>query len=446
MSTNLKSVFNSLPLGVLALGLNWGTALPVFADAADSTPPGTQWTPDGTATLVQPDDPALVTPTPAPAPPAISRPDPSVVQELAQLSDQCLTLLSERNPASPTQYYEKGDWHFTNEILSCDAGPGGLAAALWKYRQSHPDTMDAAAKARQSWLYQAAVDTMERGISLHGPDGRLANPGTHDVFWYIEFANTYLLLKDTLSPETRQRWLDTMAREVTALEKSGDLPNPALANGVNPPSWKATDGWYTNGNVDLCHAAWIYLVWQATGDQKYKDLFETCWRHTLLPSQLRWKGYGLYFLKAPTKADGSDGSGYITEAQGAPGFDKEYGMLQFSILGRLYLHSRDPRVLRVTNVLCNGLLPHLNKDTMILNCLYGSRHSTLAPFATSAVPVLAWLGGRDDLTALLPDQLAKGLPPVYLENITKKENNPFAYRGYGFDMETELEAAMAAEK
>ena len=169
------------------------------------------------------------------------------------------------------------------------------------------------------------------------------------------------------------------------------MPNPTLT-GPNIAAWKRTDGWYTNGNVDICHAAWVYLVWQATGDQKYKELFEVCWRHTLLPSQIRWKGYGFFYLKKATKADGSDGSGYITEASGAPGFDRNYGMLQLSMVARLYVRSHDPRVLRLLNLLCNSLLPHLNKETMILNCLYGSRHSDFSPFATSGAPVLAWLG------------------------------------------------------
>lgn len=436
-----------LALIVLLPGLFLPAQAQATADASATPPaPVTQWTPDGTATFVQPDDPALVISSPPPAPPVINKPDPAVIQSLTELMDQCLTPLSEKSSDTDTEYYEKGDWAFKGEVLTCDAGPGGMAAILWKYRQAHPETMDAAAKARQPWLYKVAVDTMERGISLHGANGRLTNPGSHDVFWYCEFANTYLLLKDTLDAATQKRWVDTMRNEVSALEAAGDLPNPALIGQTNVAPWKGTDGWYTNGNVDIDHAIWTYLVWKATGEQQYKDLFEICWKHTLSPSQARWKGYGLYYLKVPTKEDGSDGSGYITEAAGAPGFDRNYGQLQLSFLARLYLVSHDPRVLRVMNVLCNGLLPHLDKDTMVLNCLYGSRHSDFSPFSNSGVPVLAWLGGRDDLIPMLPDQIAKADTQVYLDNAVKNENNPYAYRGYGVDLETELQAAMAASQ
>lgn len=423
-------------------------ALGMAALVADDTgatskpaPPLTQWTPDGTATLVPPDDPALVVSNPPPAPPTINKPDPEVIKSLTALIDQCLTELSEKSSPTDTMYYENGDWLFKNEVLCCDAGPGGMAAVLWKYRQEHPETMDAAAKARQPWLYKVAIETMERGIKLHGADGTLTNPGSHDVFWYGEFANTYLLLKDTLDDATQKRWLATMRGEVSALESTGNLPNPALHN--TWPPWKATDGWYVNGNVDVYHAAWIYYVWKATGDQQYKDLFELCWKHTLSPSPDRWKGYGLYYLKMPTKVDGSDGSGYITEANGAPGFDRDYGMFQLSILSRLYVVSRDPRVLRVMNVLCNALLPHLNHSTMILDCLYGSRHSDFMPFGTSGAPVLAWLGGREDLIPLLSDQVSKAEKQIYLDNMLKNENNPYAYRGYGCDLGAELQAALA---
>jgi hypothetical protein len=403
-----------------------------------------QWTPDGTATFVTPDDPALVAPTPAPpAPPAPPhvKPDPALVSEITKFMDDALTGLSVKKSPDDTQYYEKGDWIFKNEVLCCDLGPVSMAAILWKYRQTHPQTMDAAAKARQPWLHQVALESVERGISLHGPNGKLTNPGSHDVFWYMQFVNIYLILKDSLDATTQQRWLTTMRGEVAALEKSHDIPDPGA------PGYNGTDGWYTNGNVDICHAEWVYLVWLATGDQQYKNLFELCWKHTLSPN-VRWKGNGLFFLRPPIKADGSDGAGYITESNdpSRPGFDKAYGSLQMAALAELYLRSHDSRVLRVLNLLINAEMPHVDPKTLVLDATYGSRHSETVPFFTSSTPVLAWLGGRSDLLPLLPDVVPKALVFYFMRGVNLNSNDPGLYRGLGLEGATYLEAAMAAEQ
>jgi len=428
-------------IGAFILACAWSPAR-IQAEPTNTTGHVTAWTPDGTATFVQPDDPALIVKPGAKAPPLL-QPDPAVVRSLIETMDQSLTALSEKSSSTDTTYYANGEWHFGTPCYACSTGPAGMAAALWAWRQAHPESMDAAAKARQAWLHQVAVETFDTCIAKRlQPNGRILDPGSHETFLFVEFASTYGILKETLDAPTRQRWLNAMRLEVQGMQDIGQLPNPALTNGA---PWKRTDGWYVNGNVDLCQAAWIYAVWQATGEQQYKDLFELTWKHVLSPSQARWKGYGLYFLKMPTQDDGSDGSGYITEAAGAPGFDRNYGMLQLSTVARLYQQSRDPRVLRVMNLLCNALLPHLDRKTMILDCLYGSRHSDFMPFATSGVASLAWLGGRADLAPLLPDQMRKAVPAVYLNNALQNQNNPYAYRGYGFDLATMLEAARAAQ-
>ncbi len=435
-----KSYLSLKRLGGVALtALIYANVLPAKGANVPQEAALTHWTPWGTATFVQAEDPALAMPTESPRP-TVAKPSPGQIQAIIQLAEQCLTELSERTSDADTQYYEKGDWRFTNQLLACDAGPAGLAAALWKYRQTHPESMDSAAKAKQEWLYRIAVETVERGIALHDENGKLKNPGSHAVFWYLEFASIYNLLKDSLSPETRNRWQEVMRGEVKALQASGDLPDPTKAG------WKGTDGWYTNGNVDICHAAWIYQVWQAIGDEEYKALFERCWKHTLFPSQIRWKGYGLYLLKAPTKLDGSDGSGYITEANAKPGFDKSYGAMQLSIVARHYVKSRDPRALRVTNLLCNALWPHVDKETMVLNAMYGSRKSEIFPFYSCAPEVLTWLGGRSDFQSEVSPHFDKAIAPYFTEKAAQNKNDPGFYRACGFDLAALLEAAAATGK
>ena len=381
------------------------------------TPPGTCWTPDGVATQVKPDDPVLNGAAQIPLPPFV-KPDPKYVAEILKFSDQMLTDLSEKSSPKDLEYYQDGVWHFPftpqNDDWMFGAGPAGLAATLWQYRNEHPETMDAAAKARQPWLRKVAIDTFDTAIKDHlQPNGEYSDLASHKEFFTVDFVTTYLIFKDSLDPDTKARWLNAMKSNIDFMIHSGDLMNQALTG------WHATDGWYINGNVDLAKAEYLYLVWEATGDQQYKTLFELQWHHVLLPNQQRWKGYGLFYFKLPTKPDGSDGSGFVAEDNSKPGFDREYSLLQLSIASRLYVESHDPRVLRLINVMINSLLPHVDPDTYVLDALYGSRHSTLDPFCTCAVPTLVWAGGRADLAPMMQDQLEKAIEPPLRMNAEK---------------------------
>ena len=119
-------------------------------------------------------------------------------------------------------------------------------------------------------------------------------------------------------------------------------------------------------------------------------------------------------------------------------------MFQLGLAAGLYLHSRDPRVLRVTNLLYNVLEPHLDKQTMILDAAYGSRHSCIRPLLSCGPEILTWLGGRRDFLPL-EDHLHKALFPYFLAAATKNSNDPGAYRATGGELGMILEAAMIAE-
>jgi len=394
--------------------------LPAFADTEPDT---ISKTPDGIAHLVRPDD-SVLQPIPdnAPAPPMV-KPDPVLMRKILSLSDQVLTLLSQKTDANDPQYYADGVWHSTTDDIAggwlYGAGPAGLAAELWRYRQLHPETMNDVDRARQPWLKDIAIATFDHLLTDHQlPNGDFRDlAASHREFFLIDFITTYLIFRDSMDPDMKTRWLDAMRREVDFMIGTGDLPDPSKTG------WKATDGWYTNGNA------------------KYQDLLERDWKHTLHPYQIRWKDYGLFYFKQPTQPDGSDGSAFVTEAAAAPGFDREYGMLQLSIVARYYLKSRDPRALKVTNLLYNSLAPHIDPDTWILDALYGSRHSTLPPFSTCAPEILAWLGGRSDLLPILNVQFDKGMKPILLDNAVQKTGAPGTYRSYGFDLGALLEAA-----
>jgi hypothetical protein len=434
-------------LTVIGVALLDASAMLAAEKMAESRPMPPIWkTPDGVAVMVAGDDLCLAPDAISEGIPPAVRSDPAMVKDLTALMDRLLGVVATNTSATDPSYYDKGQWHFSNNLIACQGGPALMAAELWRWRQRHPQAMDDEAKARQPWLHQLAVDTFEHLIrDNQAPDGEIKNPGSHAWFVMSDFANTYLLLKESLDRPTRTRWLGAMKKEVEWFKRNGDIPNPDLT-GWLATTWKASDGWYINGNVNLYQAETLYSIYLATGEPQYKRLFELEWRHTLSPSQKRWKGFGLFYLKMPTRRDGSNGAGFVTEkGEGDPGFDIYYTTLQLSVLGRLYVKSHDLRVLRVMNLLVNAELPHFDAQTLILNGTYGSRHHDIGLFCNVAPPVLAWLGGRTDFPSAMPDLYHKAIKPEYLRNAPMKLGNPGMYRGLG-DLATLLQAAEQAER
>lgn len=435
---------HAMILAVVLVSATFSSHVSAAAEPATApASPRLSWkTPDGVGLLVQADDPILTPPAASPALPPVVKPEASLVQAIAQAADGLLKELSEKTTDKDTQYYEDGVWHYNNADKGAwiyQAGPAGAAAALWNYRQAHLGELDAPTRQRQDWLRQVSIETFDRALKDHQlPDGDFSDCTGHRIFFTIDFVSAYLTFKDTMEPEMRQRWLSAMKLQVDHMIQTGDLPNPAL------PGWKGISGWYVNGNVEIGEAAWLYLVSQATGDAKYKNLYELQLKHTLRPSLDRWHGYGLYYLKEGVAADGADGAAFLTEANNLPGFDGEYGMLQLSTAARLYARTRDPRVLRLTNLLMNSLLPHVDTQKMLLNATYGSRHSVITSFSSCAPEIMAWLGGRGDLAPMLVEQFHKGIKPPLFAG-AKNGGNPGAYRAYGYDMAALLEAATVAE-
>jgi hypothetical protein len=387
----------------------------------------------------------LVSTTRSLASAAAIQPNPTVVGGVEKLLDDSLTQLAEKSSDKDTQYYDKGLWHFNDKNMEASwpvqGGPGTAAAVLWKWRAGHAGRLDAAAKARQAWLHRVAIETFDRAIHDHqNPDGSFADrqkPDTH--FFALELATTCLELGDSLAEAVRTRWVRTLGAEIDYLVQHNDLPNAALSG------WKATDGWYVNGNIELGKAELAYLAWKVIGTEKYKQLFETQWRHTLNPDPRRWKGFGLVYLKKPAQEDGSDGAGYLNESGGAaPGYDGDYVHLQLTVAARLYVESRDPRVLRLINLLLNALLPHVDRTTWVLDATHGSRHSLKFPFHTCGLAVAAWLGGRADLAPLVADQFNKAIKPMYFGNAVQNWGSPGIYRSYGKNLAVLLQAAHLA--
>jgi hypothetical protein len=212
------------------------------------------------------------------------------------------------------------------------------------------------------------------------------------MFFGDEEGNTYLQLAPVLDPSHRARWQASLVAAATYLIRHGNL------------------SWYTNGNINLGSTELFYLAWRATGNPIFRAVYEQAWNFTLSPPQSQWPGRGLHFVHAPTRADWSDGSGYLSETgAGGTGFDAEYTSLQLDVAARLYLLSGDPRVLRLANVLVNQLLPRI-ASSYWLDTSAGTRHTETVrqvPLLTSAFAVLGLDGGRSDLLARIAPQLAE---------------------------------------
>jgi hypothetical protein len=375
------------------------------------------------------------------------RPDPALVRQAEQVLDESLTFLSGTNSNAKIVYYEAGMWHFKDDARNWpgQGGPGTGAAVLWKWREGRKGTLNAEEKSRQEWLYKIAVETFDRALKDHlNPDGSFGDrqkPDTH--FFALELATSFLALRDALDEATRRRWLDALTRMIDFLIGHHDLPNNDQPAGA--PAWKA-NGWYTNGNIELGESELLYLMYKATGAEKYKFLFEQQWSHTMSPNQERWKGFGLIYIKQPTLEDGSDGAAYLAEkGAGEPGFDGDYTQFQLTIASRLYVESKDPRALRLINLLINALLPHVDQKEWVLDATNGARHSLKLPFSSCGLAVAVWCGNRADLWPLLAGQFQQAVARNYLGNARQGWGSPAFYRGYGCDLAVWLQAAALAE-
>ena len=332
-------------------------------------------------------------------------------------------------------------------VVSQYAGPSGpfsggvwttTSADCWACEQGGPATGAATAYVlggRQNpTLLNQAVQTIDTAIVTHQQsDGSFLDPATPassditTMFFGVEFGTTYHLLSGVLDPATLLRWQQSLSAAANYMIKKG-IPT-----------------YYTNGNINLGEVEFFYLAWQATGNAKYDLAYDQEWATTLSPNQLQWPGGGLVITKAPSAANGSDGSGYLAEiGPGGTGFDAEYTELQLEVASRLYLLSRDPRALRLANLEVNQLLPRVNSSWM-LDTSAGTRHTTLnrsVNFFTPAFTVLSLFGGRADLAVDV-------LPELNSEQVAYNQSwqayNPVFRRSLGNDLSVSaLAAALAA--
>jgi hypothetical protein len=150
----------------------------------------------------------------------------------------------------------------------------------------------------------------------------------------------------------------------------------------------------------------MWLAWAATGNRRFRRAYQRAWSFTISPPGPRWSKFGLKLTHPPSTRDGSDGAGYLAESGGGdPGFDPSYTMAQLDTATQLYVLTRDPRYVRLMNLLFNQERPRIRAFT--LNATAGTRKDDDVPFLSSAPAVLVLTGQRPGLRSFWLGQLGR---------------------------------------
>jgi hypothetical protein len=330
-----------------------------------------------------------------------------------------LAAITTRSGDRDTQYYAgDGNWQFPQlgDCWFCAAGPGTLAATLWRLGGEKNDA-----------LFTKSVQTFDKALATHtNADGSFGDPDSPDTqFFGVELGTAFLLLGDKLDAQTRTSWSDAITKAADHLIVHKDIQ------------------FEINGNVNLGQTEFEYLAWVITGQDRFRSAYNTAWQYTVSPPQKEWPGFGLHVTKA---SNGPDAAGYLAENAGqGPGFDPEYTTLQLSVASRLYLLSGQARFGKLTSELYNVLSPLTNHSTWILDARNGTRKSHVEPLTSSGLVVLSSTGLRPDLDKYVKAQLKLGMDKSFVVNAVNNWGNAGYYRGYGNELGVAL-LALAQQK
>ena len=329
-----------------------------------------------------------------------------VSSTLMSTGNQVLESYMTQSNSSDPRYYANGVWYATDgpSCWYCYDSAAVGAATLSQQPGGSPQ------------LRQVAIDTFNAAINQHQlpngafDDGTGAADGIGTGFFAVDLGMTYLELESTLDAQTRARWSASIGAAADYLINSGNTT------------------WYVNGNVNLRQTEVMWLAWVATQQPRFLTAYDAEWSFTISPNQTRWAGFGLHVTTAPTRADGSDGAGFLAESGGgAPGFDPSYTDAQLDTATDLYVLTHDPKYLRLMNLLFNQLRPLIDQ-TWTLDALNGTRKNNLEPFLDPAVSVLVANGDRPDLASGIPAQMAR----VQTEYVAAETfTNANYYKGFG---------------
>jgi hypothetical protein len=312
------------------------------------------------------------------------------VRVLRGLLEHVVYELATRTGKRDSEFFSRGVWMSADQTCwRCNVGPGTAAAVLW--RTGH---------WRRGWLLKLAVQTFDHAIRQHErPDGSFGpalGGETNDVistmFFGLELGMAYHELQPALGTARARWWRSALVRGATYLVKQ-------------------MAGVYINGNINLGAVTVLRFAADATGDQRWLTAFQQELGFTLHPSATaKAQGFGFRQTVQPTTSSYSNGDGYLAERGSmSAGFDPEYTELQDDIAARLYAIDSGPGSVRLLNALTNVLLPRVDSSYR-LHTYGGARHGTptsVVPFTTSALPILAFALNRRDLVRRASRQLAR---------------------------------------
>jgi hypothetical protein len=332
---------------------------------------------------------ARTLPSPPSLAPAPSRSNDGPQQAWYVLTKYLVDNMALRTYPGDYQYFANGTWvDGTTPCWMCNTGPGAAAAVL----SLRSGSQSAHYRDLAESTFTTAIRRYQQRNGSFGtpPRGASSSNEITTIFFGVELGEAYAVLEPVLPEWVRSLWASALQRAVEYLVDDAEAFT-----------------YYVNGNINLQMTELFYDAWRATNSPDLLRDYNASWNFMLAPGS-RWPGYGLVITKPYHTATGSDGAGYLTESGGgAPGFDPDYSQLQLDEATRLWVLSRDPRALLLMNLLTNQLLPR-TRPGWDLNTSGGTRHAEvgrLVPFTTSALAVLAWLGGRRDLVGDLRGQL-----------------------------------------
>jgi hypothetical protein len=299
----------------------------------------------------------------------------TVAKARALLRDQ-LTAASTKSSSTDPTYFSSGVWRNTdNSCWRCDLGPA-VAGAI-QQRDAGFNDLKLRGYVRES--IDTAISTYQKADgSMPDPTGS-SSTSVMTMFALSEIGTVRDEMLPALRRTTRQRWDTAIRAAADYLITKGELT------------------WYSNGNLNLLLAEDLYLTWKATGDARYLEAYSDEIDFVQRPGA-QFPGAGLVITRQPTRADGSDGAGYLTENGG---LDWDYAQVQQDVLARLFTLTGDPRVKYLLNLITNKVMERVETRTWMLTTTGGSRHPQVrvVSYTTPALSILAGSAGRTDLAS-----------------------------------------------
>jgi hypothetical protein len=195
---------------------------------------------------------------------------------------------------------------------------------------------------------------------------------------------------------------------------------------------------YINGNyqIPLCELAFLHA--RINGSDGGDDEYERCLEFLCSADKAIPRGQGLQLVLPPDGSDWRRAVGYFSEIEGIKGvasgnsFDGEYTQLQLDYMTRLWLLTRDERILQLSNALINAILPLTDLTTWQADCRAGSRRNNVVPFWNAGLATLAFHDPRPEFTdQVVRSQFTTAIDEEYRRRADAGTVTAYCLRGYG---------------